>query len=44
VLRYLPINLRSSEIAGEPVVSRNTIRTHVRNVYVKLGVHSRADA
>jgi LuxR family maltose regulon positive regulatory protein len=25
-------------------VSRNTIRTHVRNVYLKLGVHSRADA
>jgi LuxR family maltose regulon positive regulatory protein len=44
VLRYLPTNLRSSEIAGELFVSRNTIRTHVRNVYLKLGVHSRADA
>jgi LuxR family maltose regulon positive regulatory protein len=44
VLRYLPTNLRGSEIAGELVVSRNTIRTHVRNVYLKLGVHTRADA
>ena len=44
VLRYLPTNLRGSEIAGELFVSRNTIRTHVRNVYLKLGVHSRADA
>jgi LuxR family maltose regulon positive regulatory protein len=44
VLRYLPTNLRGSEIASELVVSRNTIRTHVRNVYLKLGVHSRADA
>jgi LuxR family maltose regulon positive regulatory protein len=44
VLRYLPTNLRATEIAGELFVSLNTIRTHVRNVYLKLGVHSRADA
>jgi LuxR family transcriptional regulator, maltose regulon positive regulatory protein len=44
VLRYLPTNLRSCEIAAELFVSRNTIRTHIRNVYLKLGVHSRADA
>ena len=44
VLRYLPTNLRASEIAGELFVSHNTIRTHVRNAYLKLGVHSRADA
>jgi LuxR family maltose regulon positive regulatory protein len=25
-------------------VSLNTIRTHMRSVYAKLGVHSRADA
>jgi LuxR family transcriptional regulator, maltose regulon positive regulatory protein len=44
VLRYLPTNLRAPEIASELFVSLNTIRTHMRNVYSKLGVHSRADA
>ena len=44
VLRYLPTNLRAPEIAAELFVSLNTIRTHLRNVYAKLGVHNRADA
>jgi LuxR family maltose regulon positive regulatory protein len=44
VLRYLPTNLPAPEIASELYVSLNTIRTHMRNLYAKLGVHSRADA
>jgi LuxR family transcriptional regulator, maltose regulon positive regulatory protein len=44
VLRYLPTNLRGPEIASELFVSLNTIRAHMRNVYAKLGVHSRAGA
>jgi LuxR family transcriptional regulator, maltose regulon positive regulatory protein len=44
VLRYLPGNLRAPEIAAELFVSLNTIRTHTRNIYLKLGVHSRTDA
>jgi len=44
VLRYLPTNLRGPEIAAELFVSLSTIRTHLRNAYTKLGVHSRADA
>ena len=44
MLRYLPTNLRGPEIAADLFVSLNTIRTHMRNVYAKLGVHTRADA
>jgi LuxR family maltose regulon positive regulatory protein len=44
VLRYLPTNLRGPEIAAELFVSPNTIRTHLRTMYAKLGVHIRADA
>jgi LuxR family transcriptional regulator, maltose regulon positive regulatory protein len=44
VLRYLPTNLRGPEIASELFVSLNTIRAHLRSIYAKLGVHSRADA
>jgi LuxR family maltose regulon positive regulatory protein len=44
VLRYLPTNLTAPEIAGELSVSRNTVKTHMRNLYAKLGTHRRADA
>jgi LuxR family transcriptional regulator, maltose regulon positive regulatory protein len=44
VLRYLPTNLTAPEIARELSVSHNTIRTHMRHVYVKLGTHRRGDA
>jgi LuxR family maltose regulon positive regulatory protein len=44
VLRYLPTNLAAPEIAGQLYVSINTVRTHMRHVYAKLGVHRRADA
>jgi LuxR family maltose regulon positive regulatory protein len=44
VLRYLPTNLTAPEIANELYVSRNTVKTHVRSVYAKLGTHHRAEA
>jgi LuxR family maltose regulon positive regulatory protein len=44
VLRYLPTNLTGPEIAGELYVSPNTVRTHMRHLYEKLGTHTRADA
>jgi LuxR family maltose regulon positive regulatory protein len=44
VLRYLPTNLPASQIAGELYVSRNTVRTHIRHLYGKLGTHTRAEA
>src|SRR5262249_21815932 len=37
VLRYLPTNLSAPQIASELYVSHNTIRTHMRHLYAKLG-------
>jgi LuxR family transcriptional regulator, maltose regulon positive regulatory protein len=42
VLRYLPTNLTAPEIASELSVSTNTVKTHMRNLYGKLGTHRRA--
>ena len=44
VLRFLPTNLSAPQISGQLCVSVNTVRTHMRHVYEKLGAHSRADA
>jgi LuxR family maltose regulon positive regulatory protein len=44
VLRYLPTNLRRPEIAGELYVSVNTVNTHIRNIYSKLGARDRSAA
>jgi LuxR family maltose regulon positive regulatory protein len=44
VLRYLPTNLTRPEIAQELRVSVNTVGTHIRNVYAKLGVRDRSGA
>ncbi len=43
VLRYLPTSLSMPEIANELSVSHNTVRTHMRHIYAKLGTHRRAD-
>jgi LuxR family transcriptional regulator, maltose regulon positive regulatory protein len=43
VLRYLPTNLTAPEIARELSVSRNTVKTHMRNLYAKLGTHRRTE-
>ena len=44
VLRLLPSGLSQREIGNELFVSLNTIKTHLRNVYRKLGVEGREDA
>ncbi len=44
VVRYLPSNLKAPEIAAELFVSTNTVRTHIRHIYAKLGAHDREAA
>jgi LuxR family transcriptional regulator, maltose regulon positive regulatory protein len=44
VLRYLPTNLSAPEIADQLSLSVNTVRTHTRRLYEKLGAHSRTEA
>ncbi|MBN1138900.1 MAG: helix-turn-helix transcriptional regulator [Anaerolineae bacterium] len=44
VLRLLPTELTSTEIADHLYVSRNTVRSHIAHIYDKLNVHSRAHA
>ncbi|MBK9125067.1 MAG: helix-turn-helix transcriptional regulator [Chloroflexi bacterium] len=44
VLRLLATDLDGPEIARLLVVSLNTVRTHTKNIYTKLGVNSRRAA
>ncbi len=44
VLRLLPTGLTAEELADKLSISVNTLRTHLKNIYAKLGVHSRHEA
>jgi LuxR family maltose regulon positive regulatory protein len=44
VLRLLAAGLSNPEISNELVISINTVKTHVKNIYGKLGINSRKDA
>jgi LuxR family maltose regulon positive regulatory protein len=44
VLRLLASDLGGPDIARQMVVSLNTVRTHTKNIYAKLGVNTRREA
>jgi LuxR family transcriptional regulator, maltose regulon positive regulatory protein len=44
VLCYLPTHLSAPEIGAELHVSTSTVKTHMRNLYAKVGAHSRSEA
>ncbi|MGK2867238.1 MAG: LuxR C-terminal-related transcriptional regulator [Mycobacterium sp.] len=44
VLDYLPTRLSNSEIARALFVSTNTVKTHLRHLYIKLAVTDRDEA
>ena len=43
VLRFLPSHLTNAEIARECLMSVNTVKAHLKNIYAKLGVSTRAE-
>lgn len=44
VVRFLPTPLASTEIAARLYISHNTVKTHLRSIYRKLGVDGRQEA
>ena len=44
VLGYLRSSLTVPEIAAELYIAESTVRSHVKSIYAKLGVHRRMDA
>ena len=44
VLKLLAAGLSNRDIAGELVVSINTVKTHVKSIYRKLNINSREEA
>ena len=44
VLHLLPTNLTTPEMAETLFIGVNTVRSHIKNIYSKLGVHKRSEA
>ena len=43
ILRLINLNLNNSEISKKLYISKNTVKYHVRNIYVKTGLKNRED-
>jgi LuxR family maltose regulon positive regulatory protein len=43
IMHLLNQGLTRTEIAKSQSVSQNTVKTHLKNIYSKLGVHSRSE-
>jgi DNA-binding CsgD family transcriptional regulator len=43
VARLARVGKTNQEIAGQLYLTINTVETHLRHVYQKLGIHRRAD-
>ena len=44
VLRMIAYGYKNSEIGEKLFVSENTIKTHIKNIYIKLDVKNRVEA
>ena len=44
VLRLIALGYKNSEIAEKLFISQNTVKTHIKNIYVKLDVKNRVEA
>jgi LuxR family transcriptional regulator, maltose regulon positive regulatory protein len=44
VLRLIAAGRSNREIADELVIALSTVKTHINNLYGKLGIHSRTQA
>jgi LuxR family maltose regulon positive regulatory protein len=44
VLRLIAAGLSNKKITEELFISMSTVKTHLRNIYSKLNVHSRTEA
>jgi len=44
VLRLLAAGLSNKKIMNELFISLSTVKTHLRNIYGKLDIHSRTEA